>query len=230
VAPSLKYLVQVGVLVVAAPLSCGRHGPTSAPKAPVQLPDTVTLTCRPPHVGESWTRAKSTAVEAVDRIWIDGQEVTRPRGTQGKSYLYERNAQGLSVTRADGSPVPDEEAVVKSEDYVGEPSAILVAVSGRTFRRGQAVTLNPDELRRATAGGTIQIPRIVLTYEGKVGRLARFRSQPTIGDGESGYSGVGSDTLSVDPTTCQTYELHAINTGTMLGGKLTVEVSSRRLP
>ncbi len=60
-------------------------------------------------------------------------------------------------------------------------------------------------------------------------RLARFRSESTKTAAESGYSVIGSDLLSIDPTTCQIFELDAKSSGTMEGGTILFALTMRRM-
>lgn len=120
-------------------------------------------------------KAKVTYVSESHSWTALGESEQFSPATTGHSYLVWREGGRVHASREDGSAPSDEELALVLADHhkFGVIDPMEKAITGRTWRRGERVTLSADELGEGSLLGT-RITSLAITLRRVEGGVAHF--------------------------------------------------------
>lgn len=127
------------------------------------------------------TKLRVTYETRTERETADGKARDVDSPVTGKTYVVWRDGADVRALTGDGGAVSDDEAAALADDHVdlGHPAQMEALITGRTWKRGEAVSFTAGELQQLdheqgiTATGT-QTTAATLTLTSLGGGIATF--------------------------------------------------------
>lgn len=129
------------------------------------------------------TKVRVTYEQRTEHETADGKTQEKPSPVAGKTYVVWRDGAMIRATTDGGEAVSDDEQAVLADDHtdLGRMAQMEAMITGRTWKRGEAVHFTADELsafdheNAVTAEGT-QTTAATMTWTSLDAGLATFTS------------------------------------------------------